>query len=96
MTTTDHLTTEKVSVAEAAKLLSVSPRKVREWYAIGELTGYQYPAARNEKGEVVRRGVIKIDLASVREFLALAARSPVQVRAAAARRPEAWGRASCN
>lgn len=90
--TTDHLTTEKVSVAEAAKALGVSPAIVRGYYASGKLAGYQYPPT-----SAARRGKILIDLASVREFLALAARSPVQVRAAAARKPEAWGRvSSCN
>lgn len=90
--TTDHLTTEKISVAEAAKSLGVSPATVRGYYAAGKLAGYQYPPTSS-----ARRGKILIDLASVREFLALAARSPVQIRAAAARRPEAWGRAaSCN
>jgi predicted site-specific integrase-resolvase len=89
-------TPELLTAAEVAQRLHVATDTVLRWVRDGELIGYQYPAARNEKGEVVRRGVIKIDLASVREFLALAARSPVQVRAAAARRPEAWGRASCN
>lgn len=89
--TTDHLTTEKISVAEAAKALGVSSATVRGYYATGKLLGYQYPPKSS-----ARRGKILIDLASVREFLALAARSPVQIRAAAARRPEAWGRAACN
>lgn len=92
------LLTEKISVPQAAKMLGVGDAVVRRWKAEGHLRGYDYPPTRDKAGNIIRRGIMRIDLASVRELLARASRTSVQLRSEAARVPGAWSRrgASCN
>ena len=89
---------EKISVPQAAKMLGVGDAIVRRWKAEGHLRGYDYPPTRDAKGNITRRGIMRIDLASVRELLAKSSRTAQQLRAEAARIPGAWSRggASCN
>lgn len=91
----DTLLGEKITVPQAAKLLGVSVGVVRRLKAEGHLRGYDYPPLRDAQGNLLRR-IMRIDLASVRELLASASRTASQIRAAAARKPEAWGVTSCN
>ena len=92
------LLTEKISVPQAAKMLGVGDDVVRRWKAEGHLRGYDYPPSRDEKGNIIRRGIMRIDLSSVRELLAKASRTSAQLRSESARVPGAWSRrgASCN
>lgn len=53
---------EVLTVKEAAMRLKVSQRTVRDWLAVGRLTGYRMPGTRTQ-------AIIRVDSESIQKFL---------------------------